>query len=108
MNRVYSQKELFDYLKANPLNANVHIGDIDNMNGRDYIFLDYLSESPDRFDNDGCYKTSIQISVYVRNFINRKTLVDYIKRLSVFDITYDDSQEGNYFVADMITEIFLR
>lgn len=108
MNRAYSQKELFDYLKANPLNAKVHVGDIENMNGNDYIFLDYLSESVDGYDNNGCYLTSIQISVYVKDFVKRKTLVEYIKHLSVFDVQYESSNEGNYFVANMFTEIFLK
>lgn len=108
MNRVYSQKELFDYLKANPLNAKVHVGDLDNMNGKDYIFLDYLNENVDGFDNGGIYKTSIQISVYVKNFIDRKVLVDYVKNLSVFTVDYDDSDEGTYFVANMVTDIFLK
>lgn len=107
MYRVYSQKEIFDYLKANPLNAKVHVGDIDNMNGKDYIFLDYINERPVGFDNSGVYKTSVQISVYVKDFINRKALVDYIKKLSIFDVNFDDSAEGNYFVADMVTDLFI-
>ena len=108
MNRVFTQKELGNYLADNPLNVAVHVGDLDNMNGNDYIFLDYLYDRLIPFDDNGCYKTSIQISVYVKDFISRKILVDYIKQLSPFSINYSSSNEGNYFVANMTTDIFLK
>ena len=108
MNRTYSQKQLGDFLAANPLGVAVHVGDLDNMNGRDYIFLDYLNEQIIPFDNSGCYKAELQISVYTKSFINRKILVDYIKGLSQFDIQFEGSEEGNYFVANMITQLFIK
>lgn len=108
MNRTYTQKELGDYLADNPLGVAVHVGDLDNMNGKDYIFLDYLNEQIIPYDNNGCYKTELQISVYTKSFINRKTLVDYIKNLSQFDIQYLGSNEGNYFVANMTTQLFIK
>ena len=108
MSRTYTQKELFDYLKNNSYGIKVHIGDLDNMNGEDYIFLNYLSETNIPFDDDGCYKTTIQIDIYVKDFVKRKPLVDYVKGLSQFDIDYSSSNEGNYFVANMTTDIFIR
>lgn len=108
MNRAYTQKEIFDYLKANPLSAKVWIGDLDNMNGDNYIFVDYLNERQIASDNDGCYATRLQISVYVRDFINRKTLVDYVKKLSQFDIQFEMSNEGNYHCAIMTTTVFIN
>lgn len=108
MNRVISQKELGNYLANNPLHVAVHVGDLDNMNGKDYIFLDYLYDRLIPFDDNGCYKTSIQISVYVKDFASRKVLVDYIKQLSPFNIDYDSSNEGNYFIANMTAEFFLK
>lgn len=108
MSRTYTQKELFDYCKANPLQAKVHVGDLPNMNGDDYIFIDYIDERLISHDNEGIYKTTVQFSVYVKNFVNRKILVDYIKPLSQFSILFESSNEGNYFVAQMTTELFIQ
>lgn len=108
MNRTYTQKEIYDYLKANPYNAEVWIGDLYNMNGDDYIFLNYTSERNIPSDNAGCYITSVQIDVYTRDFVKRKQIVDYVKSLSQFSITYMPSNEGNYFVAQMSTELFIN
>lgn len=108
MNRNYTQKDIYDYLCANPYGAQVWIGDLYNMNGEDYIFLDYINETIIPSDNAGCYKTSIQIDVYTKDFVKRKQLVDYIKGLSQFSITYMPSNEGNYFLARMTTELFIK
>ena len=107
MNRTYTQKQLGDYLADNPLRVPFHVGDLENMNGKDYIFLDYLSEENIPYDNEGCYITNVQVSIYCKNFVNRKVLVDYVKGLSQFDILYQGSQEGNYFVAIMTTQLFI-
>ena len=108
MSRVFTQKQISDYLALNPYNIPIHVGDLDNMNGRDYIFLDYLNDIMVASDNSGCYKTSIQVSVYTKEFAKRKTLVDYIKGLTQFEISFQGSDEGNYFVAILRTEIFLK
>lgn len=108
MNRVFTQKELGDFLTGNPLGVAVHVGDLDNMNGKDYIFLDYINETIIPFDNMGDYKTSIQISIYCKDFINRKILVDYVKTLSQFSIEYQGSAEGNYYEAILRTDLFLK
>lgn len=108
MSKVFSQREIVDYLSDNPLNIPVHVGDLDNMNGENYIFLDYLGEQLIPFDNGGCYKTNIQISIYTKRFKNRKTLTDYVKGLTQFSIVYQGSDEGNYFVAIMQSEVFIN
>ena len=108
MSRNYTQKELYDYLSENPFNAEVWVGDLDNMNGDDYIFLNYINEINIPSDNAGCYKTSIQIDIYTKDFVKRKKIVDYVKKLSQFSITYAPSSEGNYFTAQMETELFIN
>lgn len=108
MNRTYTQEEIYNYLMANTLGVDVWVGDLYNMNGKDYIFLNYINERNIAYDNAGCYVTSIQIDVYTKNLVNRKILVDYIKGLSQFSITYALSNEGNYFVANMTTEVFIN
>lgn len=108
MSRTYTQKDIYDYLKANPFNTEVWIGDLYNMNGKDYIFLNYISERNIPSDNAGCYITSIQIDVYTKDLVKRKRLVDYIKGLSQFSVSYMPSNEGNYFVAQMSTELFIN
>lgn len=108
MNRTFSQKEIGDFLKANPLNVKFHIGDLENMNGGDYIFLDYLSDGLIAYDDEGCYKTTIQISIYTQDFHNRFILTNYVKKLTQFNIVYQGSQDGNYFVAVLQSEIFIN
>lgn len=108
MSRSFTQKQIGDYLKANSLNVPVHVGDLDNMNGKDYIFLDYLSEVLIPSDNAGCYKTTIQVSIYVKEFAKRRTLVNYVKGLTQFSIAYQGSDDGNYFVAILQSEVFIN
>lgn len=108
MSRVLTQKQIGDYLVANQYNVKVAFGDLENMNGDDYIFVDYLNEELIPADNKGCYKTNVQISIYTKDFAKRKSLVEYVKGLSQFRITYQGSDEGNYFVAILQTELFLN
>lgn len=108
MSRTFTQKEIVEFLKDNPVNATVHVGDLPNMNGDNYIFLDYLSENLISYDNEGCYKTSVQISIYTKEFSNRKIITDYVKELCQFNITYQGSDEGNYFVAILTSEVFIN
>lgn len=108
MNKTFSQKEICDYLKENPLHCPVHVGDLDNMNGDDYIFLDYLSERHIGFNNKGTYATNIQIAIYTKDFINRKLLMNYVKKFTQFSIEYMGSEDGNYLVAILTAEVFIR
>ena len=96
---IYTQKEIYDYLVANPLGVNVSIGDVENLNGKDYIFLDYTNETLISSDNDAVYQTYLQITVATRNFVNRKTLVEYVKQYLNVLVDYDKSFEFEYYVA---------
>ena len=108
MSRTFTQKEIGDFLKANPYNVPVHVGDLENMNGNSYIFLDYLYENLIASDNGGCYKTTIQISIYTKEFELRKKITDYVRGLTQFSIVYQGSDEGNYFVAILQSEVFIN
>lgn len=108
MKRSYTQKEIYDYLKANPLNVAVHVGDLEEMNGNDYIFLDYLNDVAMLRDNDADYQTIIQISVLTRDYEDRKTLVKYIKDEFLSPPTYQKSDESEYYEAQFTTGVFLN
>ena len=107
MRRSYTQKEIYDYLKANPLGTNVHIGDLEDMNGQDYIFLDYLNDVPMLRDNEADYQSIIQISVLTKDFEDRKTLVNYIKQKFLIAPQYSKSDEFEYYQAQFTTGVFI-
>lgn len=107
MRRTYTQKEIYEYLKANPLGTQVHIGDLEDMNGQDYIFLDYLNDVPMLRDNEADYQSIIQISVLTKNFENRKTLVNYIKQKFLISPQYSKSDEFEYYQAQFTTGVFI-
>lgn len=96
---IYSQKEIYDYLCLNPLNAPVMVGDVEDLNGRDYIFLDFTSSSLIPSDDRGVYKTSLQITVFTYDFENRKILEQYVKDYMNVRVTYDKSDEFEYYLA---------
>lgn len=102
-----TQKEIYDYLKANPLRVQVWIGQKDNLNGADYIFLDYLNDDLIGFDNKGAYRSNIQFTVATKDFNNRKVLVDYIKEQFNVEVTYETSTEFQYFLARCRTGILI-
>lgn len=108
MKRTYTQKEIYDYLSANPLNVAVHVGDLEDMNGNDYIFLDYMNDVPTLRDNNADYQTIIQISVLTRDFENRKTLVNYIKSEFLSAPIYQKSDESEYYEAQFTTGVFVN
>ena len=79
MKRNFTQKELYELLCTNPLNVDVHIGDLDDMQGKDYIFLDFINDVAIGYDDNGDYQTIIQISVATKDFEKR------IKNLTFFE-----------------------
>lgn len=107
MRRSYSQKEIYDYLKANPLGTQVHIGDLEDMEGHDYIFLDYLEDVAMLRDNSADYQSIIQISVLTKDFDDRKTLVNYIKQKFLIEPAYSKSDEFEYYQAQFTTGVFI-
>lgn len=107
MKRSYTQKEIYDYLVANPTNTEVHIGDLEDMNGKDYIFLDFLNDVAMLRDNNADYQTMIQISVTTKDFEKRKTLVQYIKNEFLSAPSFSKSQESEYYVAQFTIGVIL-
>lgn len=105
--RSWTQKELYDFLKANPLHTEVHVGDLEDMNGQDYIFLDYVNDVPMLRDNHADYQTIIQISILTKDFENRKILTSYVRDefLTAPDYSFDDEHE--YYQAQMTTGVFI-
>lgn len=96
---VFTQKELFDYLKANPLGVSVHIGELEDMNGKDYIFVDFLSDSLIGADDSGVYKTSLQITVCTKNFDDRFTLTKYVQEFMNVQTNYDKTYDYEYWTS---------
>ena len=107
MRRSFTQKEIYDYLKANPLGTQVHVGDLEDMEGQDYIFLDYMNEEPMLRDNEADYQMIIQISVLTKDFEDRKTLVNYIKQKFLIAPEYSRSDESEYYQAQFTTGVFI-
>lgn len=107
MQRTYTQKEIYDFLKANPLETKVHIGDLEDMNGEDYIFMDVLNDIAILRDDSADYQTLIQISVLTRNYEDRKKLVKYIKSKFLSAPAYSKSDEFEYYQAQFTIGVFL-
>lgn len=105
---IYKQKDIYEYLLANPLKVAVHIGDLEDMNGKDYIFLDYLNDELIGSDDKGCYRTDLQITTATRDFENRKILVNYIKDYFNVSVSYEKSEEFDYYLARCRTGILIN
>lgn len=96
---IYTQKMIYDYLLSNPLDVDVSVGDVENLNGGDYIFLDFTNDDLMGSDNRGTYQSYIQITVATRDFRNRKTLVEFIKNYLNVTVTYEKAIDFEYFIA---------
>lgn len=96
---IYSQKDIYDYLVANPLGVDVSVGDVEDLNGKDYIFLDFQYDELIGSDNRGVYRTSVQITVATKDFDDRKVLADYVKNLFNVEVTYEKAFDFEYFLA---------
>ena len=96
---IYSQKDIYDYLLGNPLHVDVSVGDVENLNGGDYIFLSFTNEDLISYDDRGTYQTYIQITVATRDYENRKTLVEYIKQYLNVLVTYEKAIDFEYWLA---------
>lgn len=108
MKRSYTQKEVYDYLCANPLHTEVHIGSLEDLNGQDYIFLDFLNDVAMLRDNDADYQTMIQVSCLTKDFEDRKTLSDYIKQEFLSAPTYQKSDEFEYYMAQFTIGLLMH
>lgn len=96
---IYTQKEIYDYLLANPLGIDVSVGDVKNLNGGDYLFLDFTNDELIGSDNSGCYQSYIQVTIATRDFEDRKTLVKYVKDFLNVSVMYEKAIDFEYFVA---------
>lgn len=96
---IYTQKMIYDYLLTNPLNVDVSVGDVENLNGGDYIFLDFTNDNLMGSDNKGTYQSYIQITIATRDFRNRKTLVEFVKRYLNVSVNYEKAIDFEYFIA---------
>lgn len=107
MKRSYTQKEIYTYLLNNPERIDVHIGDLEDMDGKDYIFLDFLNDVAMLRDNNADYQTMIQISVTTKDFEKRKTLTDYIQSEFLSAPVYSKSAESEYYIAQFTIGVIL-
>lgn len=107
MKRSYTQKEIYEYLCDNPLNVDVHIGSLEDLNGKDYIFLSYLNDIAMLRDNNADYQTLLQISCLTKNFEDRKTLSNYIKQEFLSAPIYSKSDEFEYYQAQFTIGVLL-
>lgn len=108
MKRNFTQKEIYEYLSNNPLGVEVHIGDLEDMQGKDYIFLDYSYDIGINADDDSLTQTILQISICTKDYDNRRTLVKYIKELfATIQPTYSKSDEFEYYMAQFTFGVIL-
>ena len=103
-----TQKDIYDYLLANDLGFEVNVGALDDLNGLDYFFLNYIGEDLIGYDNRGAYRTEIQITVASRDFEKMRRGVQYIKDKFNVSIYYNKSAEFEYYTADCTFSIILH
>lgn len=103
-----TQKQLFNYLKANPLNVKVHFGDLEELNGNDYIFVDLITDNLIASDDKGIYKTTIQITIATKDYDDRNTLTKYVKDYINVSCRYDRQNEYQYFLAILECEVIFN
>jgi len=107
MRKVFTQKEIVDYLKANPLSFEVKTGNLDNLNNKDYIFFDYLYDNIIGADNKAMYSSTVQFSVLTKDFEKRKAICKYIQKWFAVRFEYEKSDESEYYQATGTTEVFV-
>lgn len=96
---IYSQQGIYDTLRGNPLGFEVWIGDLDDMNGEDYIFFDRSTESLIPSDNHGVYRTYVQFTVASRDYDKCRITTNYIKSIYNVSVNYEKSSEFEYYLA---------
>lgn len=105
--RSFTQKEIFDYLEDNPLGLEVRMGAIPDMEGKDYIVLDYLLDLPTLHDNTATYQKQMQITVLTKDYEKRKSLINYIQSKFLTSATYSMSSESDYYIAQFQIGVFI-
>lgn len=104
---IYTQKGIYDYLCANPLGTAVNVGDLEDLNGQDYIFLDFLNEDLIGYDDKGTYRTELQITVACKDFENRKTLTKYVQDYMNVSTYYETSYAFEYYLSRNTATVIL-
>lgn len=105
---IYTQKDIYDYLCANPLHVEVFVGDAENLNGGDYIFFDVTNENLIHYDDKGTYQAHIQITTATRNYDDRTILVNYVKDYLNVSVNYEKAIDFEYFIGRCECGLLLR
>lgn len=105
--RTYTQKEIYDYLSANPLGIEVRMGAVPDMEGNDYIILDYLNDISILHDNTACYQKLMQITCLTKDYEDRKSLITYIQNKFLTNATYTMSSQSDYYIAQFTIGVFI-
>lgn len=108
MKKNWSQRELFDFLEANPLGTKVHIGSLEDMNNQDYIFFDRITDNGIFADDGACYVTTIQFTIATKGYDDRDSLVDYLHTKLNINFSYSQTEEREYFVAQGQSALLLN
>lgn len=107
MKKNFTQNEIYSLLLTNPLGTAVHIGDLADLEGNDYLFFDCLSDDLISSDNTGCYLTNVQFTVCCKSYDDRKALVDFLKTHFSGTVTYEHSTRDDYYLARLKTGLFI-
>lgn len=105
--RTYTQKEIFDILSANPLSLEVKMGAVEDLEGQDYIILDYLNDLPVLHDDTACYQKQMQITTLTKDYEDRRTLINYVQNKFLTSATYTMSLQSDYYVAQFTIGVFI-
>ena len=103
----FTQAEIWQYLNNNPLGVKTHMGDLEDLNGNDYIFFDYLTDEVIAYDNKADYVTEVQFTICTKDFAKRKVLVKYLKQMFTGAVRYEHDGEHQYYLARMETSLFI-
>lgn len=96
---IFTQKEIYDYLCANPLGVAVCIGELEDLNGKDYIFLNYQDEELIGFDDKGVYQTHFEIVVACRNFDDCRRLTRYLTDKFNLEVRFNIATDFEYYLS---------
>lgn len=108
MKKMFTQKEIWDFLNENPFSIQVHVGDLEDLNGQDYIFFDYLTDNPISADNEYSSEVNeVQFTVCVKDYQTRRNVVQYIKQMFQCTVSYEHAEEHEYYLARMRTGIII-
>lgn len=105
--RTYTQKEIYEILSDNPLGLEVKMGAVEDLEGQDYIILDYLNDLPVLHDDTACYQKQMQITTLTKDYEDRKTLIDYIQSNFLTPANYMMSDQSDYYIAQFTIGVFI-